>query len=150
MPFKSKSQERFLWMRKKQGKLPGVNLHEWADKTGDRKLPEHVADVKKESAMFRHGYLIGYLKKQAGTSSETAASEMNTSQDSVGPSSPALRSPLSNPEATNAQAGETTLRGPETGQYVHPREVVKHQTLPAMDTGSAPGDATPLAFTMSP
>ncbi len=127
MPFKSKSQERFLWMRKKQGKLPGVNLHEWADKTGDRKLPEHVADVKKESAMFRHGYLIGYLKKQAGTSSETAASEMNTSQDSVGPSSPALRSPL-----------------------IKDKEVVKHQTLPAMDTGSAPGDATPLAFTMSP
>ena len=125
-------------------------LHDFAA-TKTKKLPEHV---KKESSMlYRHGFLIGYLKKQAGTSSETAANDMNTSQDSVGPSSPALRSPLSSPEATNAQVGETTLRGPETGQYPHPGspELIRHQTVvPGMDTGAGAGDATPLAFTMSP
>jgi hypothetical protein len=107
---------------KKRGELPGVNLHEWASKTKGR-LPEHV---EKESALYRYGYLLGYMRKQAGTSSATAANEMNTSQDSVGSPLPAPRSP--------------SLK----------KEVVKHQTLPAMDTGSAPGDATPLAFTMSP
>ena len=50
MPFKSEAQRKFMWMKKKEGKLPGVNLHEWADKTHG-KLPEHVKKHKKEAGV---------------------------------------------------------------------------------------------------
>ena len=44
-PFKSEAQRKLLWSKKDKGELPGVNLHEWADKT-HKKLPEHVKKKK--------------------------------------------------------------------------------------------------------
>lgn len=40
MPFKSKSQQRFMYAKKAEGKLPGVDLNEWDKATDFKDLPE--------------------------------------------------------------------------------------------------------------
>lgn len=49
MPFKSEAQRKKLGSLKGEGKLPGVNLHEWQSKTKGR-LPEHAGSKKAQVA----------------------------------------------------------------------------------------------------
>lgn len=57
MPFKSKAQQRKMFWMKSHGKLPGVDLKEWASKTDFKHLPERV----KES----HDLLVPMFSKMA-------------------------------------------------------------------------------------
>ena len=61
MPFKSNAQRKKLYLLRSEGKLPGVNLHEWAAKTDQKSLPEHVK--KSEAFQKRSGAIAGYLKQ---------------------------------------------------------------------------------------
>jgi len=55
MPFKSKSQQRWMFAAESRGELPEGTAKKWADHTPNiKKLPEHV---KKAS-----GFLAGFMK----------------------------------------------------------------------------------------
>lgn len=52
MPFKSKAQQKFMYAKKAEGKLPGVDLKEWSDSTDFKDLPEKKPHFSKLRALI--------------------------------------------------------------------------------------------------
>ena len=79
-----------------------------------------------EQSLYIHGYMLGYLRKQAGTLAVTAANEMNGSQDMI--AAPNLPKPVQPPPHPKGL----------------PAETMRHQTMePGMETMREP-DSAPL------
>lgn len=45
MPFRSKEQQRYFFANRKKLEAQGVNVQEWIDSTGDKRLPERVGET---------------------------------------------------------------------------------------------------------
>jgi hypothetical protein len=69
MPFKSEAQRKFMWAKKKEGKLPGVNLHEWASKTHG-KLPKRAKQRTKKASFEKCSGPIADMLRRLFSKSE--------------------------------------------------------------------------------
>ena len=66
MPFKSKAQRRLFYVLERKGKLKKGTTRHWNEETGDRKLPERVAD-KTAADVSDHNLELGATTAAAQT-----------------------------------------------------------------------------------
>ena len=80
MPFKSKSQQRYMFAAEDRGDIPKGTAERWAKHTKNiKKLPEKKKKDSKEKAAFTRAFVSTFLSKVGMASNELA----NSSHDQV-------------------------------------------------------------------